>query len=111
MVSIESMLAKFSFLSVNQLNAQIKLLEIWKAMNIEDYPLKIKKQVPLDNRVNTRADIRERPPEIGLCNVTKSTCISDAIRIWNKAQDKVTKSVSVYQVKKEIRAFVVSLPV
>ena len=31
-------------LSVNQLNAQVKLLEVWKAMNVEDYPLKIKQQ-------------------------------------------------------------------
>ena len=42
MVSIESLLEKFKILSVNQLNAQTKLLEMWKALNSKDYPLKIK---------------------------------------------------------------------
>ena len=31
-------------LSINQLNAQIKLMEIWKASNKEDYPLKLNKK-------------------------------------------------------------------
>ena len=28
-------------LSVNQMNAQIKMTEIWKASNVDNYPLKI----------------------------------------------------------------------
>ena len=32
---------KFSLLSVNQLNENIKLVEVWKALNVEGYPLKI----------------------------------------------------------------------
>ena len=43
-VSIKSLLNKFNVMSVNQLNAQIKLLELWKALNIKDYPLKIEQQ-------------------------------------------------------------------
>ena len=35
------MLKKHNMLSVNQLNAQIKLTEIWKAMNDEDHPFRI----------------------------------------------------------------------
>ena len=30
--------------SVNQLNAQIKLLEMWKTVHIEEYPLKLQQQ-------------------------------------------------------------------
>ena len=41
MISIKSMLTKFNMQSVNQLNCQIKLLEVWKALNVENYPLKI----------------------------------------------------------------------
>ena len=40
-VSNKSMLKKHNMLSVNQLNAQIKLTEIWKAMNDEDHPFRI----------------------------------------------------------------------
>ena len=36
-VSIKTMLEKFNLLSVNQLSAQIKLKEVWKSMNCDDY--------------------------------------------------------------------------
>ena len=29
--------------SVNQLNAQIKITEIWKAVHVENYPIEVKK--------------------------------------------------------------------
>ena len=44
MVSISSMLTKFNMQSVNQLNAGVKLLEIWKAINVDNYPLQINRQ-------------------------------------------------------------------
>ena len=33
-ISTESILIKFNILSVNQLNAQIKIMEIWKAIKL-----------------------------------------------------------------------------
>ena len=44
MVSISVMLKRFKMLSANQLNASMKLLEVWKAINLEDYPLLINRQ-------------------------------------------------------------------
>ena len=38
-VSVKSMLQRFNLLSVNQLSAQIKLLEVWKAKNVDGYAL------------------------------------------------------------------------
>ena len=52
-------------LSVNQLNANVKLVEIWKAKNVEDYPLKIEHQSVNSERTSTRADTQDRPKEIG----------------------------------------------
>ena len=40
-ISIRSMLSKFNLLSVNQLAAQIKLLEVWKSINVEGNPTKL----------------------------------------------------------------------
>ena len=105
------MLTKFNVLSVNQLNAQIKLLEIWKSLNVSNYPLKIKQQSSENNRVNTRADVSNRPVEFGLNELTRKTCISDAVRVWNNAPSTVTSSLTVYQAKKEIKTFVRSLPI
>ena len=39
-VSTAYLLEKFNMLSVNQINAQSKLLEVWKALNVPKYPLK-----------------------------------------------------------------------
>ena len=105
------MLKKFGALSVNQLNAQIKLLEIWKSQNVQDYPLKIQKQASDTTRACTRAEANERPIEIGVKELTRRTCISDAVRVWNKTPEVVKNSKSVFVAKKEIKAFVRSLPI
>ena len=37
---------------INQLNAQIKLMEIWKATNIDNYPLQLNKKVVELDKIN-----------------------------------------------------------
>ena len=54
---------------------------MWKSENIADYPLKIDHQSADPNKVCTRADIIERPIEVGKSDLTRNTCISDAIRL------------------------------
>ena len=46
-ISIKQLLEDTSSLSINQMNAQIKLAEIWKSLNIQNYPLKVKKRQPV----------------------------------------------------------------
>ena len=111
MISISSLLSKFNLLSVNQLNANVKLVEIWKALNVDDYPLKIQKQCLNNQRVNTRADNKERPIEIGKTLLTQKSCVSDAIRLWNTAPESVTNSISLPQAKKAIKTYVKCLPI
>ena len=66
-------------LSINQLNAQIKLMEIWKATNIDDYPLKLnRKEVLLDN-ITTRAFSQGRLIIPGSKPVMQKTCVTYAI--------------------------------
>ena len=43
-ISTGSLLKNLKMLSVNQLNAQIKLTEIWKAVNNENHPISVKKK-------------------------------------------------------------------
>ena len=110
-VSIKSMLNKFSMLSVNQLNASIKLLEVWKALKVDNYPLTIKRQEVTTNGTTTRGGSVGRPIEIGKTNLTHKTCVSDSIHLWNKAPKSITESASLYQAKKEIITFSMSLPI
>ena len=42
-------------LSINQINGQMKVMKIWKALNIPDYPLKIIQQSTKTNMISTRA--------------------------------------------------------
>ena len=96
---------------MNQLNAQVKLLEVWKALNVEDYPLKIKQQTQSESGVTTRASQKGRPKEIGKTNAMQSTSTSDAIRTWNLAPDILKDSKTIYQAKSQIKSFVATLPI
>ena len=111
MVSITSMLTRFGMSSVNQLNAQCKLLEIWKALNVGDYPLKSVQQTVNHDGVWTRADSRGRPLNIGKSNVVQRTCVSDAIRLWNQAPQEVTSSPNLSMAKSARKKYARKLPV
>ena len=89
----------------------MKLAEIWKALHVDDYPLKIEQQNSDLSRVSTRADTAGRPVEVGLSNLTQKTCVSDAIRLWNLAPEKITSCESLAQAKTEIKKFVRQLPI
>ena len=110
-VSTSSLLEKYGVLSINQLNAQVKLLEIWKAMNVEGYPLKIKQQTVQEVGATTRASRKGRPINIGLSKSVRNTSTSDAVRIWNLAPDTVAESKTIYQVKSQIKSYVKTLPI
>ena len=84
---------------------------MWKALNVEDYPLKIKQQIRNENGVTTRASEKGRPINIGKTNTTQNTSTSDAIRIWNICPDIIKDSKTVYQAKSQIKAFVKTLPI
>ena len=80
-------------LSANQINASVKLLEAWKALKLENYPLVINRQETNQESVNTRADLVNRPREIGKSLLSQKTSVSDSIRIWNRAPDKIIESI------------------
>ena len=51
----KSILEKFDLLSANQLNAHMKICDIWKAINMEIYPTKVFGQVAVENSRSTRS--------------------------------------------------------
>ena len=70
-ISISSMLDKFGFLSVNQLAAKIKLVEVWKTINKPDYPLRLEKYNK--NKISS-LELRIQPNRIfnDNCKLTRS---------------------------------------
>ena len=99
MVSTKSLLNQTNMMSVNQINAQIKIQEIWKALNIQDYPIKIEKQTVKDVGTVTRACTCGRFVIGEKSCISQKTCLNDAIRIWNQLPTNVTQCLSFNQVK------------
>ena len=110
-VNIASLLKKTNMMSVNQMNGQIKIQEIWKSLNVSNYPIQVNKQTPHASRTSTRADVKGRLIETGNSCLSQKTCINDAIRIWNQLPISVTDSTSFYQIKKHAKLYAKSLPI
>ena len=58
-------------------------MEIWKALNIDGYPLKLDKQTAISSKTSTRACTLGKIIEKGKCTLTQKTCINDAVKLWN----------------------------
>ena len=71
--------ATYYLIIINQLNAQIKIMEIWKAKNIEDYPLKLNKKEVVTGNINTRACTQGKLIVPGTKPIMQRSCITDAI--------------------------------
>ena len=98
-------------LSVNQISAQIKLTEIWKALNVPKFPIKVhKQQTPIDSRI-TRGVTNGKIVEEGSSNLMVNSFIGDATRLWNKAPDVIKSSSTLFSTKSEIKKFVSTLPI
>ena len=97
--------------SVNQINAQIKLLDIWKSQNSETYPTK------WTRRNETNQDRRTRAADANLLNeahggkILTSTFVNDAAKLWNNAPEIIKLSKTVYSAKKNIKIYTASLPI
>ena len=84
-ISKKCMLDNQIMLSLNQTHAQIKILEIWKATNIENNPSKVS-IIRHENSDCTTRDMTTRQLKE---HNTPSTCLGDAIRLWNRAPDSI----------------------
>ena len=78
--------------AVNQIMAHIKICEMWKANNIDNYTIKV--QTPQRNEESkvTRAITNNVLKESAKSNVTMSTFINDAIKAWNKCTDNIKEA-------------------
>ena len=100
-----------NLLSVNQINASIKLLEVWKSMNDTAYPIKWIKRRDDQQRLGLKSSNK---PDITIKSHSKiqsGTFFNDAAQIWNDAPVSIKECKSIYAAKKNIKSFVKSLPI
>ena len=98
-------------MSINQMNAQIKLSAFWKASTDSRHHFAgyFPKRDP--NARPSRSNDKRCIPEKGKSSLTQSTFINDGIETWNKAPNNIKQCQTFYTAKKEIKKFVLTLPV
>ena len=110
-ISTKSIMANLNMLSVNQVNAQVKLTEIWKSINIENYPIQSQKvnynMEARATRASNRGDLMIEASTLK----SQATFLNDAFKIWNEAPTIIKTSKSLSIAKKEIRKYVTTLPI
>ena len=109
-IPTEKILGDIKLLSVHQLNAQSKLQAVWKSINMEKYPINWDKDPKLVD-ARTRSIQKDSLLVIGKGQKLQSTFYSDAASIWNKAPESIKYAKTLYTVKREIKKFVLSLPI
>ena len=110
-ISTNKLLELTNCLSINQINAQIKIHEIWKAINIEDYPLIIPKHTVKKSKAITRSCTNGKLIEFGKCALSQKTCKNDAVRLWNILPKYVQICDTLTELKTQTKIFVKKLPV
>ena len=109
----KDMLERFDMLSVNQLAAQIKLTEAWKAMNDKEYPVKLRREniIETDNNRTLRASTTRDMEEGGRFKTTQASFARDTGHVWNQAPKVIKEAKTLATAKAEIRKYCKSLPV
>ena len=112
-ISVQSMLKTFNLLSVNQLAAQIKLIEVWKSVNVEGHPLSLDPYTNPERRCLTKL----RPQQNRVFNdthklkITSHSFCTDAARVWNQAPAEIKSATTLNAAKSAILKYATSLPV
>ena len=104
------LLQRIKMSSINQIMAEIKLLEIWKSLNVDGNPLNLPVEKKGENSMNTRSSGQVRIVETINSYKSGGTFINDAIKIWNRAPQNIKDCNSLFAAKKAIKVYSRTLP-
>ena len=96
---------------VNQINAQIKLLDVWRSLKWEPHPTQWARRNDTNQERRTRAAEVNQLKEAYGGKILASTFVKDAAKLWNKAPYCINFSDPIYSVKKNIRNYICTLPI
>ena len=109
-MSIKSMLDKIGWLSINQLASEVRLIEVWKSLNQENYSLKSLFEKVNNNQPNTRASIKIRLKSGFKSRLRENSFHYPSVKLWNSAPSTIFNAQTESEARKAIRAFVKNLP-
>ena len=111
-VSIDSMLEKCQLLSVNQLAAEIKLIEVWKSIHVKGSPISME---PYNPNIRLTQSLRAKHNRVyndtSRLMVSKSSFNIDAARLWNLTSTKIRHAETLTEAKKLIKKLVKTFPI
>ena len=112
-VSIKAMLEKHNLLSVNQLAAKIKLIEVWKMINKEGSPLHLEPYLRRSGEDQHELRIRHNRifNDYSKLKNSESSFHIDAARLWNALPNQIREERSLGIVKSRLNEFCKSLPI
>ena len=109
--SIKTMLEKLGWLSINQLCCEVRLIEVWKALNQEDHCLSYMFEKATSNEGITRSAGLNKL-KIGFkSKVRENSFAYPSIQVWNSAPPEVTTAESESKARVAIRKYVKTLPI
>ena len=109
MKPIEEMLQETGWLSINQLSCEIRLIEVWKSLNFENYCLKdvfekvhSVQQTRNSNKIRLKSGFKTR--------LRENSFQYPSVLVWNSAPLSVTSAETESAARRAIREFVLTLP-
>ena len=106
----KEMLDHVGWLSLNQMSCEIRLIEVWKSLNIDNYCLSELFEKVKSNRA-TRTQNKIRLKTGFSSRLRESSFQYPSVQVWNAAPSSVTNATSESQARKAIREFVKTLPI
>ena len=111
-ISTSTLLQKYGLLSINQLATKIKMMEGWKIVNNEEYPLSLD---PYNaKREENSHHLRTQPNRIfndtSKLSRSESSFHLDTARLWNNSPSAVRNATSLSMAKSAIDIYCKTLP-
>ena len=105
-MSVEKMLKKLGWLSINQMAAEVRLIEVWKALNLGTSLTGMFEKVVGPTRA--ASENRVKLPKNS--KLRESSFLLPACKLWNRSPKSLVEAKSETIARKEIRLFVKCLP-
>ena len=105
-VSIKKMLDRLGWLSINQMAAETRLIEVWKALNVGNSLTGLFQRI----QGNTRQSSQNRIKLMKNSSLRENSFMQPSAKLWNLAPVSVVKAQTENQARKAIRQFVKTLP-
>ena len=110
-ISTKSIFESQNLLSVNQINAQVKIQEVWKSLHNNKYPVNWVNKNDTKLRKDLRSCNVEVLKETGNSKIQSASFYSNAARVWNQAPIQIKNCLTLSAVKRETKKYVKTLPI